>query len=83
MNYCPFIKFKNILGEPNKGIHKYKVLNTSIVDYCLTLCLAFFISYLTNFPLVLSTILCFLLGIILHIIFGVETQVVKYFNIKC
>lgn len=83
MNYCPFKKFKNILGEPNKGIHKYKILNTSMVDYFLTLILAFIISYFTNFPLVLSTIFSFILGIILHLLFGVETHVLKYFNIKC
>lgn len=83
MNYCPLKKFKNILGEANKGIHKYKILNTSMVDYFLTLILAFSISYFTNFPLVLSTIFSFTLGIILHLLFGVETYVLKYFNIKC
>ena len=61
MNYCPFKKFKNLLGEPNKGVHKYKILNTSMVDYFLTLILAFTISYFTTFPLVLSTIFSFIL----------------------
>lgn len=80
---CPFKKFKNLLGQPNKGVHQFKILNTSMVDYFLTLMLAFVISYFTNFPLVLSTMFCFLLGIFLHILFGVETYVLRYFNFKC
>ena len=83
MNFCIFSKFKNLLGESNKGIHKYKLLDTSIIDYLLTLVLAFLVSYFTKLPLVLSTIFSFIIGIFLHILFGVETNVVKYLNIKC
>lgn len=83
MNFCIFSKFKNLFGESNKGIHKYKLLDTSIIDYLLTLVLAFLVSYFTKLPLVLSTIFSFILGIFLHILFGVETNVVKYLNIKC
>ena len=37
MDYCPFVKYKNMFGEPNKGVHAYKVLGTPIVDYVLSI----------------------------------------------
>jgi len=30
-----FCKYKNILGEPNKGVHSYKILNIAVVDVVL------------------------------------------------
>ena len=81
--YCPLRKWKDILGEPGKGIHKYNVLGTSIIDYILTIILAFVWTYITKFPLVLSTIMWFIIGFFLHIIFGVKTHAVEYLRIKC
>ena len=31
--------YKNILGEPNKGLHKYRIFNIAIVDVLLTIVL--------------------------------------------
>ena len=56
MVFCPFAKFKDILGEPGKGIHKYNIMGTAIVDYISTLVLAFVWTYITGLPLVLSTL---------------------------
>jgi hypothetical protein len=83
MSLCPFNKFKNIFGIPNQGVHKYKFLDVSIIDYILTLVLAIIWSYFTNFPLVLSTIISFILAIILHTLFGVPTSAVKYLGLNC
>ena len=83
MKLCPFSKFKDIFGIPNQGVHKYKFLDASIVDYILTLILAVVWSYFTNFPLVLSTIMWFIIAIILHILFGVPTSAVKYLGFNC
>ena len=83
MNLCPFSKFKNIFGIPNQGIHKYKFLDTSIIDYIITLIIAIIWSYFTNFPLVLSTLLWFNIGLGLHILFGVPTSAVKYLGLTC
>lgn len=80
---CPFKKYSQIFGIPNEGAHSYRFLDTAVVDYILTILLAFFLSYMTKLPLVITTILSFLLGIILHILFGVETNTLKYFGIKC
>ncbi len=80
---CPFSKFKNVLGEAGKGVHSFKILDTAMVDYFLTIMLAFVFSYLTGFPLVLMTILLFIVGIICHMLFGINTTTLKYLKINC
>lgn len=83
MSSCPFKKFKNIFGEAGKGVHQYRLLDVALVDYLLTLVLAVVVSKLTGLPLVLSTILMFILGIILHWLFGLQTSAVQFLGLKC
>tara|TARA_Y100000389_G_C17465750_1_gene525372 strand:+ start:3659 stop:3910 length:252 start_codon:yes stop_codon:yes gene_type:complete len=83
MTFCPFVKFNKILGIPGKGVHYYQILNTAMVDYFLTLFGSFLLTYLTNIPLVLTTIFLFILGIIMHILFGIPTEAVKYLGFIC
>lgn len=77
-----FKKYRNIFGEPKKGVHKYRFLNTALVDYILSIILAIIITYFTNIPLVLTTVIILSLGIILHILFGVPTNTTKYLGIN-
>ena len=37
---CPLSKYKNLFGEPGKGIHRFRFLNSAVVDYVLTIILA-------------------------------------------
>jgi hypothetical protein len=83
MDICPFSKYKNILGIIGKGIHKYRFQNTAIMDYIFTIILAFITTYFSNIPLVLTTIMWLVLGIIFHILFGVKTNTLKYLGISC
>lgn len=83
MNLCPFEKYKYILGIPNKGVHKYRFLDTAIIDYIFTILLSIFTTFITNIPLVLTTIFWLIIGIISHLIFGLETNSIKYLGIKC
>lgn len=83
MTFCPFIKFNKIFGSPGKGVHSFRLLNTALVDYVLTLLGAILLTYLTNIPLVLTTIGLLLLGIILHVLFGIPTEAVKYLGLTC
>ena len=62
MNLCPFKKFKTVLGIPGKGIHRFRILDTAIFDYVFTIVMAFISAYLLHIPLVLSTILWFIMG---------------------
>ena len=83
MSFCPFRKYKDIFGKVGKGGHKYRLLNTPMVDYVLTIIAAFIITYFTNIPLVLTTVVLFILGFACHLLFGVETTLIKYLGIKC
>jgi len=83
MNLCPFKKFKTALGIPGKGIHRFRILDTAIFDYVLTIVMAFISAYLLHIPLVLSTILWFIMGIVFHMLFDIKTNTLKKLGIKC
>jgi hypothetical protein len=74
MSLCPYA---NILGEPGKGIHSIRLFNISVVDVLATIVGAYFISKKTgkNFKVVL--IILFILGIVLHKLFCVQTTIGK------
>ena len=77
MNLC---KYKNILGEPGKGIHSIRLFGVSVIDVLLTFLLAFVINYFIggNFKMYLIVLIfSFSLGIILHEIFCVKTTIGK------
>ena len=80
---CAFSKFNKIFGISGKGVHHFRILDVAAVDYFLTLIGAFLLSYLTQIPLVLSTIGLLILGVILHILFGIPTNAVKYLGLSC
>ena len=83
MAFCPFSRYRDILGVPGKGLHKYKFLGTSAVDYALSLISAAVTTYFTGLPLVLSTIAWLVVGIILHALFGLKTDSVRYLGLGC
>lgn len=70
-------QYKDILGVPGKGLHKYRIFNIAIVDVLLTIILAFFISYLFSLNFWITLFVLFLLGILLHRLFCVKTTVDK------
>ena len=72
MNLC---KYRNILGRVNKGIHKYKLFGISIVDVLLTIGLAYLISIIFNWNYWYTLLGLFILGIILHRLFCVNTTI--------
>jgi hypothetical protein len=70
-------KYKNALGIPNEGVHKYRIFNIAIVDVILTIIFAAIISYSFNINFLSTLVILFLLGIIMHRIFCVRTTVDK------
>ena len=74
MDFC---KYKNILGEPNKGIHSYRFLGLAIADVIMTIVAAFVISYLNKSSFFYTLLFLFALGIILHRLFCVRTTIDK------
>ena len=70
-------KYKDALGVPNQGVHKYRLFNVAIVDVILTIVLAVIISYIFSVNFFITLIILFLLGIVMHRIFCVRTTVDK------
>ena len=75
-----FKEYKNILGKPGTGVHKLKFKGTSLFDYFLTIASAFFITYMSNIPLVWSTVILFIIGIVSHYLVGIRTMAIKAFD---
>jgi hypothetical protein len=74
LNLC---KYKNIIGEPNTGIHKYRFLNVSILDVLGTIIIAYGISWYFNYQFLPTLGILFLLGIFIHRVFCVRSTVDK------
>ena len=71
------------MGVEGKGVHRFRVLDTAIVDYLLTLMMAFLSAYFLHIPLVLSTIVWFIMGVVFHMLFDVKTNTLKMLGITC
>ena len=77
-----FLKeYKDILGKPKQGVHSYRIFDVALTDYLMTIIGAFIISYYTEIPVVITTIGLFVIGILLHIIFGVPTNTTRWLGI--
>lgn len=74
---CPFKQFSDIFGKPNEGVHSYRIFNIAIVDVISTIIGALIISYIFNINFILLLIFMFLLGIVLHRLFCVNTTINK------
>lgn len=72
--------FKDIFGTPRQGVHKPRVFgtDTALIDYTLTIISAILISKLTKVPLVLTTILLFIFGELMHYMFCIPTRSLSY-----
>jgi len=75
-------KYKDIFGKPGTGIHKYRWNKTAIVDYLGTIMFSMIISKVCDKPLVLTTIVCFIIGELFHYIFCIDTQAIKFLGMK-
>jgi len=81
---CIFSEYKDLFGKSGKGVHGYRFLkDTAILDYFIAIFFAMFVTYMTKIPLVLTTIGVLIFGIIMHYLFGVETNTLKYLGITC
>lgn len=80
-NLC---RFQNVFGESGKGFHKYRVFNIAAFDFLGTILLAAIVFYVAvpknmqtfkTFTIVLVSM--FLLGVICHRLFCVQTTIDK------
>ena len=73
-----FCEYKEIFGKPNEGAHSLRVLNIAIIDVILTFIVSYVIYKL--YPVYSywkTTVFMFILGIILHRLFCVNTTINK------
>ena len=76
MSLC---KFKDIFGKVKEGPHSYRIFNIAIVDTVLTIIIGFFIAKYFKLKLIYVLIVLFILAVIIHKIFCVETTLTKLF----
>lgn len=74
MDVC---KYKNVLGEPQKGIHSYRLFGVAIMDVIFTIIGAYLFSIFFGVSFLYTLLFLFVLGIILHRLFCVRTTIDK------
>jgi hypothetical protein len=70
-------KYKDIIGKPNTGIHKYRIFDIAVVDVAVTILAGFLLSWFFEWNIWYTLGGIFLLGIISHRIFCVRSTVDK------
>jgi len=72
-----FCEYKDLFGEPGKGIREWRIFNLSIVDVVGAIILGLILSKLFNTSKIGGVFLSFILGLIFHKLFCVETTLNK------
>lgn len=71
-------QYKDILGKVKTGLHSIRIFNIAIIDVILTIFAAFSINLLyPKYKFKSTLIILFIIGIILHRLFCVETTIDK------
>ena len=73
-------QFKDIFGVPGQGVHRWRFGDAAATDYFLTILGAWLLNRWTGVPVVLTTILLFVAGILLHWLFCVPTGAVRFLS---
>lgn len=76
MNLC---EYKDIFGKPREGVHSHRIpyIDIASVDFFGTIIIAIIIAILGGYSIIKTTIYSFILGIILHKLFCVDTKLNK------
>ena len=73
-----FCQYNKIFGEPNTGVHQYRIFNIAIVDVIITFVLAYILTLFNpQFEFKKTSLILFLLGIFFHRLFCVKTNIDK------
>lgn len=76
---CPY---KYLLGIPEKGFHATRLFGFALNDMLGTIGLALIITYIYEVPLWKTFLSMFVLGEVLHYLFGVQTAFLTAIGIK-
>jgi hypothetical protein len=72
MSLC---RYKNLFGEPGKGVHSLRVFNFAAADIITTFVGSAIISRVTGYSFVVVLLALIILGVISHRVFCVKTTV--------
>lgn len=75
---CIFAEYRFLFGKEREGVHSYRLFDIAIVDVLLTIIGAFIFSYIFKLNFFISLASLFILGILLHYLFCVESTVNMY-----
>ena len=70
-------KYRYLFGVEGQGAHKYRIFNIAIVDTVATILVAWVISYFFHVSFWKTFIVLFILGLLLHRVFCVQTTLTK------
>ena len=76
---CPYA---NLFGEPNTGVHSIRVFGIAVVDTVLTVLAAYVIAKAYKINFWYSFVGLFVLGEILHYLFGTKTAFLKMIGLE-
>jgi hypothetical protein len=78
--YCPMKQYNELFGKVGQ---RDTYLNVVGIDNMMTIIGAIFITYQFNIPFPLSIISLYVIGILIHMLFGVQTKTLSYLGIQC
>jgi hypothetical protein len=78
MSLC---KYKDIFGAPDQGVHKYKLFGLAVVDVVLTVLAAILLTRMIGVSLWITIPFLFLLGIIFHKLYCVNTALNRFLGV--
>lgn len=70
-------QYKDLFGKVNEGLHSYRIFNIAIIDVLLTIILAAVISYYSSIKFVYLVVIMFVIGVVFHRLFCVDTTIDK------
>jgi hypothetical protein len=73
-------KYKDLLGKAGSvdGLRKYRIIGISLLDVTTVMFVCYFISKAIGYSYWITLVILFVIGIIVHRIFGVRTAVDKF-----
>ena len=80
---CPFKQYSDLFGLAGQGVHKYTLFKVIVIDNLLVIAAAVLITYQCDIPFPLSIIGLYVAGILMHMLFGVQTKTLTYLGFKC
>jgi hypothetical protein len=76
---CPYA---TLLGKRGEGVHSSRIMGFAMNDILATIVVALLTSWIYNVSFLYSFMVWFILGEILHLVFGVDTRFLELIGLK-